>query len=58
MPCMYQALFGEEDIHLHHIIPRKDRGPHSLTNIAPLHRTCHVNITYTKNPGNLFPGGT
>jgi RNA-directed DNA polymerase len=57
-PVCNQALFGEEDIHLHHIIPRKDGGPYSLTNIAPLHRTCHENITYTKNPGNLFPGGT
>jgi 5-methylcytosine-specific restriction endonuclease McrA len=53
-----EKLFGEEDINLHHIIPRKDGGHYSLTNIAPLHKTCHENITYTKNPGNLFPGRT
>lgn len=57
-PVCNQALFGEENIHLHHIIPRKDGGQYSLTNIVPLHGTCHENITYTKNPGNLFPGGT
>ncbi len=57
-PVCNQALFGGEDIHLHHIISRKDGGQYSLSNIAPLHATCHENITYTKNPRSLLPGGT
>jgi|JI91814CRNA_FD_contig_101_59818_length_2557_multi_8_in_0_out_0_1 RNA-directed DNA polymerase len=57
-PVCNQALFGEEDIHLHHIIPRKDDGQYSLTNIAPLHQICHENITYTKNLRNIFPRKT
>jgi RNA-directed DNA polymerase len=53
-PVCDQALLGEENIHLHHIIPRKEGGEYSLENIAPLHATCHENITYTKNPVNLL----
>lgn len=52
-PVCNQALYGKEDIHLHHIIPRVDGGDYSLENIAPLHATCHENITYTRNPGNF-----
>lgn len=43
-----QPLFGEEQIHLHHIIARKDGGMYSLENIIPLHATCHDSITYAK----------
>lgn len=43
-----QALYGTEDIHLHHLIPRKDGGEYSLENIVPVHATCHESITYTK----------
>ena len=57
-PVCNQALYGKEDIHLHHIIPLAEGGEYSLKNIAPLHATCHENITYTKNPGNLLPGRT
>jgi hypothetical protein len=57
-PLCNQARFGEEDIHPHQIILRKDGGQYFLTNTAPLHSTCLENITYTKNSGNLFPGGT
>jgi RNA-directed DNA polymerase len=53
-PVCNQALFGEEEIHLHHIVPGKDGGEYSLTNIAPLHRICHETITYAKNPKDIF----
>lgn len=43
-----QALYGEEDIHLHHIIPRKDKGQYTLENIVPVHAICHESITYAK----------
>jgi hypothetical protein len=50
-----QALFEEEE---NYINQRKIGGQYSLNNRAILHRTCHEAITYTKNPGNLFPGRT
>jgi len=53
-PVCNQALFGEEEIHLHHIVPNKDGGEYSLTNIVPLHRICHENITYAKNPKDIL----
>jgi RNA-directed DNA polymerase len=43
-----QALYGTEAIHLHHLIPRKDKGQYTLVNIVPVHATCHESITYTK----------
>lgn len=43
-----QALYGSEEIHLHHLIPRKDGGEYSLKNIVPVHATCHESITYTR----------
>jgi hypothetical protein len=44
-----QALYGEEDIYLHHVIPRKDGGQYTLENIVPVHAICHESITYAKN---------
>ena len=44
-----QALYGTEEVHLHHLIPRKDGGEYTLENIVPVHATCHESITYTKN---------
>nr|AVR57695.1 hypothetical protein [Halamphora calidilacuna] len=44
-----QALYGEEDIHLHHVIPRKDGGQYTLEKIVPVHAICHESITYAKN---------
>ena len=43
-----QALYGPEEVHLHHLIPRKDGGQYTLENIVPVHATCHESITYTK----------
>ena len=39
-PVCNQALYGKEDIHLHHIIPRVEGGEYSLKNIAPV--TCNL----------------
>lgn len=43
-----QALYGPEEVHLHHLIPRKDGGEYTLENIVPVHATCHESITYTR----------
>lgn len=43
-----QALYGDEDIHLHHVIPRKDGGQYTLENIVQVHAICHESITYAK----------
>nr|YP_009730059.1 group II intron reverse transcriptase/maturase [Leucocryptos marina]BBQ05389.1 group II intron reverse transcriptase/maturase [Leucocryptos marina] len=43
-----QALYGSEEVHLHHLIPRKDGGQYTLENIVPVHATCHESITYTR----------
>jgi RNA-directed DNA polymerase len=49
--CM--QWLNDEDIELHHIIPKKDGGAWSLKNIVPLHKTCHTGITQAKTP--IYP---
>jgi RNA-directed DNA polymerase len=54
LPCNFkcyvceQALYGPEDVHLHHVIPRKDGGAYTLENIVPVHAMCHEGITYAR----------
>ena len=43
-----QSLYGPEKIHLHHLIPRKDKGKYTLENIVPVHETCHESITHAR----------
>jgi|KNS12Surf_metaT_2_FD_contig_101_683808_length_2328_multi_3_in_0_out_0_1 RNA-directed DNA polymerase len=43
-----QALYGPEEVHLHHVIPRKDGGAYTLENIVPVHATCHESITHAR----------
>jgi RNA-directed DNA polymerase len=43
-----QALYGPEEVHLHHMLSRKDGGLYTLENIVPVHATCHENITYAR----------
>ncbi|CAM9149670.1 unnamed protein product [Ectocarpus fasciculatus] len=40
------SLYGDEPIHLHHLIARKDGGEYTLKNIVPVHAICHDSITY------------
>lgn len=46
--CEQQSLYGLEEVHLHHLIPRKDGGQYTLESIVPVHATCHESITYTR----------
>ena len=47
-----QALYGPEEVHLHHMLSRKDGGLYTLENIVPVHATCHENITYARKDLN------
>jgi predicted restriction endonuclease len=43
------GLLGEtEAIELHRLTPGKDGGTYSLTNVVPLHKTCHESVTFAK----------
>jgi len=44
-----EILRNSEATELHHIIPRKDRGKYTLKNIVPLHRPCHLSVTYARS---------
>jgi 5-methylcytosine-specific restriction endonuclease McrA len=43
-----KALYGSEEIHLHHLISRKEGGEYTLKNIVPVHSVCHEGITHAK----------
>jgi RNA-directed DNA polymerase len=43
-----KSLYGDEQIDLHHLNPKKSGGKYSLENIVPLHQTCHVGITHAR----------
>jgi len=38
-----------EDLEIHHILSKKDRGSDKLSNLLLLHKTCHKQITYSKD---------
>jgi RNA-directed DNA polymerase len=43
-----ELLLPDEQIDLHHLVPKKDQGDYSLKNIVPVHKTCHDTITYAR----------
>jgi len=47
-PICGETLHNGEPIELHHIVPRKIGGKYSMTNIQPLHRICHQQITFKR----------
>lgn len=46
-PVCGDSLHNGENIELHHIIERKNKGKYSMKNIQPLHRICHQQITHS-----------
>lgn len=46
-PLCGVSLHNGENVELHHIIPVREGGKYSLTNIQPLHQTCHQSITHS-----------
>lgn len=51
-PVCDVSLFNDEELEIHHVLPRRDGGDHSLKNLKLLHRACHKQVEYSKN-GNL-----
>ena len=45
-PHCGEFLHNGEPIELHHIVPVGNGGKYTLSNIQPLHRTCHQSVTY------------
>jgi 5-methylcytosine-specific restriction endonuclease McrA len=41
-----EILGNDEQIELHHIIPRSKGGKYTLKNIVAVHKTCHESITF------------
>jgi len=43
------SLFNDEDLEIHHILPRRESGGHSLKNLKLLHKLCHKQVEYSKD---------
>jgi 5-methylcytosine-specific restriction endonuclease McrA len=43
-----ELLLPNEQIDLHHLIPKSEGGTFSHRNIVPVHKTCHDTITYAR----------
>jgi RNA-directed DNA polymerase len=43
-----ELLLPDEQIDLHHLIPKSEGGTYSHRNIVPVHKTCHDTITYAR----------
>jgi RNA-directed DNA polymerase len=41
---------AEEEIEIHHILSKKLGGKDTVKNLLALHKVCHHNVTYNKNP--------
>ena len=48
-PVCNGKLLGWEDLEVHHVIPRKRGGSDKLKNLRLLHKTCHKQITVSKD---------
>ena len=50
-PICNQTLYNGEGLHKHHIIPFKEGGPTSFSNLVLIHQPCHNKnkITYQKD---------
>lgn len=48
-PVCCESLFNGEELEVHHILPRRKGGDHSLKNLKLLHKTCHKQVEYSKD---------
>lgn len=48
-PVCHMALTREEELEVHHVIPRKEKGSNKLSNLRLIHKVCHKQLTHTKN---------
>ncbi|MEM7592793.1 MAG: group II intron reverse transcriptase/maturase, partial [Cyanobacteria bacterium P01_A01_bin.83] len=47
-PVCKQSLFNDEELHLHHIIPRSEGGKDILNNLVWVHLFCHHKVHHQK----------
>ena len=47
-PICKQSLFNNEELHLHHIVPRCEGGKDTLNNLVWVHLFCHHKVHYQK----------
>lgn len=43
-PICLETLYNEEDLHVHHIWPKKQGGTDTITNLVILHEICHRQV--------------
>lgn len=48
-PVCEMSLLNGEDLEIHHILPRREGGDHSLKNLKLLHKLCHKQVEYSKD---------
>lgn len=48
-PVCNGKLLSWEDLEVHHVVPRKQGGSDKLKNLRLLHKTCHRQVTVSKN---------
>jgi len=49
-PVCHQHLNNDEDLHVHHVIPKKHGGTDDLANLRLVHHTCHRQIHSSSAP--------
>jgi len=49
-PVCHQALENGEDLHVHHMVPKKHGGTDDLANLRLVHHTCHRQLHSTSAP--------
>ena len=47
-PVCKQSLFNNEELHLHHIVPRCEGGKDTLNNLVWVHLFCHYKVHHQK----------
>ena len=47
-PVCKQSLFNNEELHLHHIVPRREGGKDTLNNLVWVHLFCHHKVHHQK----------
>jgi RNA-directed DNA polymerase len=50
-PVCEESLIGDEQIHMHHIIAKRDGGKDSFANLVLVHLHCHQHVHYATKDG-------
>jgi len=45
-----ETIETQDEFEVHHILPKKQGGKDSIKNLLVLHKSCHHQVTYNKNP--------